>query len=31
MIIADGKVQNKGTKEEIMPMIQGNQLVVVVL
>ena len=23
MIIADGKVQNKGTKEEIMPMIQG--------
>ena len=24
MIIADGKVQNKGTKEEIMPMIQGG-------
>ena len=24
MIIADGKVQNKGTKEEIMPMIQGT-------
>ena len=24
MIIADGKVQNKGTKEEIMPMIQGK-------
>lgn len=25
MIIADGKVQNKGTKEEILPIIQGGE------